>query len=282
MARIDLAATVGAIDFPPEIWAWLDVLGKAVKVTDAEARRRDAKFVAESPYTHVIQRSVHFQLAGIKAVYALLRYELVAQAAAQARLVCESIITLRYIAEDPNSRSSAFLDYAIVEAYESIDSMIRWDGDTAIPEVMAQIKRIRDDKVGEYEQTVLRYQFVDSKGRTRRFKNWANRSLADMSVVSPKCERLYDLIYRQLSSYVHGTSWSLRHLTSYSLANYDVKVALADIAQVTMATLAIWQVVAEFLKQELDWDLSVEIDAVLVEVSRLQRVEGIAPRGGGA
>ena len=282
MARLDLAATVDAIDFPPEIWAWLDVLGEAVKVTDSEARLRDAHFVAESPFTHVLQRSVHFQLAGLKAVYALLRCELVAQAAAQARLLCENVIMLHYITKDADVRSSAFLEYAIVEAYESLESMIKWDGETAIPEAIARIKRIRDEMKGEYEQTLPKYQFIDRNEKTRRFKNWANRSLADMSLVTPKCERLYDLIYRQLSSYVHSSSWSLRHLTAYSPANYDVEIALADIAQVTIGTLAIWQVFAEYVERELGWNMSAGIDRVLEEASRLQKVRGIDPRGVGA
>ena len=63
---------------------------------------------------------------------------------------------------------------------------------------------------------------------------------------------------------------------------HDVNIALADIAHVTMCTLTVWQVVAEFFKRELQWELSAEIDTVLAEVARPQRIAKVDPRAVGA
>ena len=63
---------------------------------------------------------------------------------------------------------------------------------------------------------------------------------------------------------------------------HDVNIALADIAQVTMCTLTVWQAFAKFFERELQWELSAGIDTVLAEVARLQRIAKVDPRAVGA
>ncbi|CAN5442470.1 hypothetical protein BH09GEM1_BH09GEM1_07430 [soil metagenome] len=281
MARIDLGATISAIEFPDEIWAWLDVLGAMIRVTDGEARRQEMVFLADTPYKRVLLGSIHSHLSGLKAVYSLLRMELVSQAAGQARLLCEGVITLHYIAQEPESRSAAFLDYATIEAYEAADALLRWESGSADPEPTAALTQIRAALKTEHDHLRARYQFTDKKGETRRFANWANRSLANMAGTGTSMERLYSLIYRQLSSYVHGSAWSFRHIPAYTPKYYDVNVVLSDIAQVVMGTAAVWQAFADFCDRQLGWSLQEQVDAVATEIHRIAKVAHVssAPRG---
>lgn len=121
MARVDIAATINNIGFPDEIWGWLDLLGEVISVTEHEASSREHGFVADTPYKKVLVGGVHSHLSGQKAVYFLLRSELVSQAAGQARLLCAGVIALNYIAENPQERSVSFLDYSTIEAYEAAE-----------------------------------------------------------------------------------------------------------------------------------------------------------------
>lgn len=50
MARIDISETIKQIDFPKEIWEWLDLFGDIVAATQSEAVYQDIGFVAETPF----------------------------------------------------------------------------------------------------------------------------------------------------------------------------------------------------------------------------------------
>lgn len=272
---INLSATIEGIDFPEEIWAWLDVLGDAIKATETEAELREKTFVADTPYKKVLLGGIHTYLSGLKAVYALLRMELVSQAAGQARLLCEGIITLTFIRVDPDQRAIAFLDYATIEAYEAASALIEWESATANPTPAAAVSLIRDNLKAEYDKIRPRYQFTDRNGRTRRYSNWANTSIADMAKVSKQTERLYELIYRQLSSYVHGSAWSFRHIPSYTPRYYDANVVLADIGQVTLGTLVVWQVFTEFVETNLGWDMHSAALNIVSKAQQLAKLTGV-------
>ena len=118
MARIDIEKTIARVDFPPEIWAWLDLVGEMIAVTQEEALERERTFEAKTPYQQLLRRFINREIGSLNAIYTLLRMELVYQAAAHIRLFCENVITLRYILLDPDERSKAFLDYATIDAYK--------------------------------------------------------------------------------------------------------------------------------------------------------------------
>jgi hypothetical protein len=275
MTRINLPATIEGIEFPDEIWGWPDVLGDAIRLTEAEARAREKGFVADTPYKQVLLGGIHTYLSGLKAVYSLLRTELVSQAAGQARLLCEGVITLAYISYDPEQRSVEFLEYSTIEAFEAADALIEWESQTAEAAPAAAVTAIREALRPEYEVIRTKYQYTDKKGKTRRHKNWANRSIADMARVSEETTRLYELIYRQLSSYVHGSAWSFRHIPAYTPQYYDANIVLGDIAQVTLGTLVVWQVFAAFVSTHLGWGMGAAVAAVSDTVHALSKVTSV-------
>ena len=281
MRRVDFAATLAGIDLPDEIWNWLDLLGTVIRDTDIEARLREKSFVPDTPFRSVLQGGVQSHLSGLQAVYALLRMELVSQAAGQARLLCEGVITLRYISEVPDERAATFLEYAAIEAYEAADGLIEWDAATGDPEPVAAVAALRDSHRPRYDTLRRAYQFTDRNGKTRNYINWANRSIADMAHVHQTTRRLYGLIYRQLSSYVHGSAWSFRHLPAYRPASYDANIVLADVAQVTLGTLAVWQAFADFCDEQLGWHLAPAVARAAAASRSLSSVIAVGPRAPG-
>jgi len=127
VARIDLEETIARVDFRREIWAWLDLVGEMIAVTQEEALERERTFVATTPHQHLLRRFINREIGSLNAIYALLRMELVYQAAAHIRLFCENVITLRYILLDPNERSKAFSDYAALDAYKIGKAYLQWE-----------------------------------------------------------------------------------------------------------------------------------------------------------
>lgn len=99
-----------------------------------------------------------------------------------------------------------------------------------------------------------------------------------MAKVSKQTDRLYGLIYRQLSSYVHGSAWSFRHVPAYTPRYYDANVVLADVAQVALGTLAVWQVFAAFVESNLGWDLQGDNLGVAKKVHELSKLTGVASK----
>jgi len=102
---IDLAKTLELLEFPVEVWEWLDLLGHILLLTQAHAKLHDS-YLADTPYKQFLVRAIQCDIGTIGAIYVLLRFEWVHQAAAHIRLFCESAITLRYIANDVANRLS--------------------------------------------------------------------------------------------------------------------------------------------------------------------------------
>src|SRR3989344_147604 len=103
MPRIDLAAAIKRIEFSEEVWAWLDLLGDVVVDTQNEALDHETD-ILDTPYKRLLLRSVNRDLATLKTVYALLRFEFIHQAAAHVRLLCEALITISHISRNPTVR----------------------------------------------------------------------------------------------------------------------------------------------------------------------------------
>ena len=73
-----------------------------------------------------------------------------------------------------------------------------------------------------------------------------------------------------MSSYIHGSGWSLRRQLSYSRAHYDSDIVLNDIATIVRTALVIWVDWAKFCKSELGWSLH---DTLVKLPSRLNNLD---------
>jgi hypothetical protein len=251
VGRIDLEKTIARVNFPPEIWAWLDLVGDMIAVTQEEALEREPTFVATTPYQHLLRRFINREIGSLNAIYALLRMELVYQAAAHIRLFCENVITLRYILLDPDQRSKAFLDYAVIDEYKIGAAYLKWESQTAKPQHVEAMRPQQASLKKRFTEVCGRY--VASEGKKRReFRNWCNLSLRDQA---EKCgadiQKLYAIGYRQLSAYVHGSAWALRRQEAYIRTSYDQTI--------------VWIEWLKIMSQELGWQA-------------LQRTPGIVDR----
>ena len=73
MARIDIIKTIEHIDFSPEIWEWLDLLGGIAGKTQQEAMIQEKRFLADTPYKKFLLCTINKDLQTIGAIYLLLR-----------------------------------------------------------------------------------------------------------------------------------------------------------------------------------------------------------------
>jgi hypothetical protein len=267
MPRIDICETIGQIDFPAEVWEWLDLFGNIVGITQREAVHQERAFLADTPFKKILLCAINKDLSTLNTIYILLRCELIHQASSHVRLLCESLINLKYISLESGSRSSEFWDYADIEAYNISSSLLEWDVTTANPRHVEGVKVFRESISEKYERVKGTYTFFDKKGRERPFRNWCNKSMSlQARDCGPSFQRLYELVYRQMSSYIHGTAWSLRRQVSYSRDHYQPKVILNDIAAIVRTASAVWVEWAKFCIEILNWRLSdtiMEIPAMI-------------------
>jgi hypothetical protein len=254
VVRIDLEKTIARLDYPPEIWAWLDLVGEMIVVTQEEALERERTFVATTPYQHLLRRFINREISSLNAIYALFRMELVYQAAAHIRLFCENVITLRYILLKPDERSKGFLGYAAVDAYEIGKAYLQWESLTAKPHHVEAMSLQQAELERHFREVHRRYTYVDHKGKPRAFKNWCNLTLKDQAnECGAEMQKLYALCYRQLSAYVHGSAWALRRQESYSRTGYDRTVVMIDFANLTRILLAVWVDWLKIMSDRLGW-----------------------------
>jgi hypothetical protein len=260
MARIDLPATIERIDFPGEVWAWLDLLGDVVVGTQKEAISHET-FMADNLYKQLLVRSVNRDLTTLNAIYILLRYEFIHQAAAHVRLFCEALITVSYIARDPTVRVPLFLDYATIDEYKVASTLLAWERETAKPGPVAALEERQREIQIKYDQLLPKY----NRGRLR---NWCN---ATVKTQAKDCghEKLYEIVYGQMSAYVHGSAWSLRRQMAYSRKHYDKNGVRVDIATIVRTTVAVWIEWAKFADRELGWSLTTKAGPIAVRCEAL-------------
>lgn len=255
MPNIDLPETIKRITFSDEIWEWLDLLGDAVFMTMKETMLHE-DFRRDTPYKELLVRAANKDLSTLDAIYILLRCELIHQASAQLRLFCEGLITLRYIAQDPDSRADQFSAYADIDAYERADALLEFERNGADPQHVIRVEAFRQKLTEKYRQLRPRYSFTDNKGKQRRFKNWCNKSIADQAnECGHDLVRLYNLVYKAMSSYVHGSAWSMRRQLAYSRIHYRPDIVLNDIATIVRITIIVWAEFAKFWDAQLGWNL---------------------------
>ena len=160
-----------------DAFSWHDLVGEMIAVTQEEALERDRAFVATTPYQHLLRRFINREISSLSVIYALLRMELVHQAAAHIRLFCENVITLRYILLDSDKRSKAFLDYAALDAYKIRKAYLQWESQTAKPQYVEAMSLQQAELEKRFAEVCGRYTYVDRKKKPREFKNWCNLTL---------------------------------------------------------------------------------------------------------
>lgn len=246
MPRIDLSATSERIEFPEDVWTWLDLLGDVVAVTQREALAHE-DYVADTPHKLLLLRSVNRDLSTLNAVYVLLRFELIHQAASHVRLLCEALITICHISRDPTVRVPLFLDYATIDEFRILSALLGWERETAKPGPVAALEARRTALQPDYDRLLPTYS-------RRRPANWCN---ASVKTQAKECnlDKLYEIVYGQMSAYVHGSAWSLRRQTAYSQKHYDAEVVLVDVATIVRTTIAVWLEWAKFVDRGLGWAL---------------------------
>jgi len=270
--RIDICDTIRRIDFPAEVWEWLDFFGNIVGITQREAIYQERTFLADTPFKKILLCAINKDLSTLNTIYILLRCELIHQASSHVRLLCESLITLKYISLESGTRSAEFWDYADIEAYNISSSLLEWEGSTAKPRHVEGVRAFCESISDKYERVKSKYTFVDRNGRERPFRNWCNKGMSVQARdCGPSFQRLYELVYRQMSSYIHGTPWSLRRQVSYSRDHYQPKVILNDIATIVRTASAVWVEWAKFCLEILDWRLSATIMETPVVIEAMEQ-----------
>lgn len=263
MARIDIPETIKRIDFPEKIWEWMDLLGDIVVITQREAMHQERTFLADTPYKKFLLCSINKDLSTLNTIYILLRCEMIHQASSHIRLLCESLITLKYISLSSEQRSNLFWGYADIEAYDIATSILNWDSTTADPIHVEKLKKVQKSLLDKYNEAKKIYSFVNKKGQQKPFSNWCNK---DISSQARECgsafQRLYVLVYKQMSAYIHGSAWSLRRQVSYSRDHYRPDVVLNDIATIIHIALVVWMEWAKFCGISLNWRLEDTITEV--------------------
>ncbi len=273
MARIDLEKTSAKVDFPPEIWMWLDLVGEMIAVTQEEALERERTFVATTPYQHLLRRFINREISSLNAIYVLLRFELVYQATAHIRLFCENVITLRYILLDPDMHAEAFLDYAAIDAYKISEVYLQWESQTAKPQHVEAMSLQQAELEKRFAEVRERYTYVNREGKTREFKNWCNLTLKDQADrCGAEIQKLYALSYRQLSAYVHGSSWALRRQEAYIRTGYDQTIVMIDFANLTRILLAVWVEWLKIMSEKLGWQALGRAHSIVDRCNKLDEI----------
>lgn len=271
MPRIDIAETIKLIDFPDKIWEWLDLFGDIVAATQSEAIYQDNGFIADNPYKKILLCTINKDLSTLNTIYFILRCELIHQASSHVRLFCESLITLKYISLDPNTRADLFWGYSDIEAYRIVSALLDWEKDKAKEVHVKKVEALFQTIKEKYEKANSIYSFVNKNNRKRPFINWCNKSIASQaSECGPEFKRLYELVYKQMSSYIHGSAWSLRRQISHSRAHYDSDIVLNDIATIVRTALVVWGEWAKFCISTLGWRLQ---DTLLNLPKRLDELD---------
>lgn len=258
--RIDIGRTIDSVHLTDETWEWLNVIGSAITLTQAQAGVHDANtewFKSYDDYKWMLVSVIAKDINTLGAIFLTLRCEWAHQAAALLRTLYESLITLRYVAQDKSARSKQFLGYAVIEEYKMAESFLRWDAAHSKREHLAKMKALKEAKAAKYGAARATYTFKNRKGQERPFSNWCNRKISDMAKDTGS-ERLYGLVYSQTSAYVHASAWSLRAVGAFSRKGYDARRALVDTSTLVRTTMAVWFEWATFCNQQLGWTLHTE------------------------
>lgn len=271
--RVDLARSLDTVPLSDETWDWINLIGHAVTCTQYQASTHDTNsewFSRYDDYKWILVAMVAKDINTLGAIYMALRGEWTHQAAALLRTLCESLITLRFIAQDKGSRSKQFLGYAVIDEYETADRLLQWDAEGARPEAVERLKTFRENRRPQYDEARAHY---------KAKRNWSGKTIAQMARETSS-DRLYSALYGQTSAYIHGSAWSLRAVGAFTRRGYDARRVLRDISALVRLTLAVWFEWAAFCDNELGWNLSVSarLDLIKHRLEELQMALDVAER----
>ena len=270
--RIDIGRTIDSVPLTDETWEWLNLIGYAITLSQVQARTHDANtewFKSHDDCKSILVNVIAKDINTLGAIFLTLRCEWTHQAAALLRTLCESLIPLRYIAQDKSARSKQFLGYAAVEEYKMAESFLKWDAAHSKPEHVAKMKTLKEAKTAVYNAVRVTYTVKNKKGKERPFSNWCNKSISEMAKHTGS-ERLYGLVYSQTSAYIHASAWSLRAVEAFSRRGYDARRALIDTSMLVRATIAVWFEWAAFCDQEIGWALHTNLTELRERLDELQ------------
>ncbi len=167
------------------------------------------------------------------------------------RLFCEALITISYISRDPTVRVSLFSNYAAIDEFRVVSAFLEWERGTAKPEPVAALEARQKELQPEYDRLLPKYS-------SRRPPNWCNATVKSQA---DECglQKLYEIVYGQMSAYVHGSAWSLRRQAAYSRKHYDHSVVRVDVATIVRTTIAVWLEWAKFTDSALGWSLLAKV-----------------------
>jgi hypothetical protein len=267
--------------FPQEVWEWLDVLGDALLVTQAEAVLHEG-FSKDTPYKDLLVRMINKDMSSLSAIYLLLRFECIHQAAAHVRLLCDALITMHFIALDPTVRTQQFLAYADIETFEIASALLQWESSRARPEHVARLGAFVASAELAYQKAKPQFTHTDARGKPRPFLNWCNKKISEQATAcGGNAVRLYSVVFKQMSSYVHGSAWSLRRQIAYSKRHYKPEVVLNDVATIVRTALVVWIEWAKFCDSHLGWNLTADAVEIARRVDELDASHFPVPHEGG-
>lgn len=277
MPRIDLHATIEQVDFPEPVWKWLDLLGQVLVTTQTEALSHDT-YLADDPFKKLLVAGVNRMIRTLNSIYLLLRCEYIDLAAAQVRILCEALITIAFVDRDKAALAPKFWNYYTIEAFETATAIVELERHRAKPQHLRSMEEWLNGKRTLYERLKPSYMYIVSKGKdkgkSRPYVNWCNRNLAQQAQdCGAELSRLYRLVYKQMSSYIHCSAFSLRHQMAYSRAHYDGGIVHRDIATIVNTTVAVWVEICKFLEEKLRWNLIGPATAVAEEVELLDQTQ---------
>src|SRR5258706_11404103 len=146
--RIDIGRTIDSVPLTDEAWEWLNLIGFAMSLAQAQARAHDTNaewFQCYEDYKQILVSVVAKDINTLGAIFIALRCEWTHQAAALLRTLCERLITLRYIAQDKKARSKLFLGYATVEEYKVARTFLHWRSTQPKTQDIAEMERFKSN-----------------------------------------------------------------------------------------------------------------------------------------
>lgn len=272
LKRINIARSIDTVALTEETWDWLNLIGGAMTASQSQARAHDANaewFASPDDFKRIVVPVIAKDINTLGAIFMALRCEWTHQAATLVRTLCESLISFRYIAQDKVSRSQQFLNYALIEQYRAVESLLDWESGHSKPEHVERMQRFRATIAPKYEEMRPQYTFTNRKSRQQRFSNWCNKHISEMARETHS-DRLYRVVYTQTSPYVHGSAWSLRMVPALTARGYDARRALIDTSMLIRATLSVWFEWAAFCDEELGWTLTSNLDVMKERLDELQ------------
>lgn len=271
--RINIAATIESVPLSSDAQSWLNLVADALLLTSDAATAHDVQdewFDPTDDFQRVLVLFLNKDLSTLRAIYLTLRAEWLHQAAVLIRAWCESLITLRYIAQDKATRAKQFWDYRIVEEQLAYERYLTFDAHNGTSEQLARIRDVVDSRATVYAEAQADFTFTTAKDKQRPYANWCNKTLVELAEITDSVE-LYRFVYAHLSPYVHTSPWSLRFQASVSRRGHDPNAVLVQLAGFIRTTFMVWDPWAEFCDKELGWKLTAAIPELKWRYGQLAR-----------